>query len=251
MKTDDYKRFADITFDDFRRMAQDTALSRYEKIGFPDSYRQGKEEAIFRDILGKLPLLNMRDKVVLDIGPGCSELPSMLIELCRRNNHMLILVDSEEMLAHLPDEDFIRKIPGYYPQCAGLLEEYRERIDAILTYSVLHYIFAESNIWNFLDSSLELLAHGGAMMIGDIPNVSKRKRFFSSPAGIKFHREFTGSEETPEVVFNRIEHQAIDDAVMLSLLSRARGAGFDAYLLSQNDELPMANRREDILINRP
>src|SRR5256885_8167314 len=31
-------------------------------------------------------------------------------------------------------------------------------------------------------------------LIGDIPNVSQRKRFFSSPAGIKFHQEFTGRD---------------------------------------------------------
>ncbi|HEX8355321.1 MAG TPA: hypothetical protein VF611_20615, partial [Pyrinomonadaceae bacterium] len=84
MKTDDYKRFADLTFDDFRRMAGDDALSPYERIGFPDSYREGKEEAIFEDIAAKLPALGGRGKVVLDVGPGCSGLPLMLVELCRR-----------------------------------------------------------------------------------------------------------------------------------------------------------------------
>ena len=32
--------FSDITYDDFRRFAKDSGLSRYEKIGFPDSYRE-------------------------------------------------------------------------------------------------------------------------------------------------------------------------------------------------------------------
>jgi hypothetical protein len=115
----------------------------------------------------------------------------------------------------------------------------------------LHYVFTESNVWEFLDRSLDLLSAGGEMLIGDIPNVSKRKRFFSSEAGIRFHQGFTGTNDVPEVTFNEIEHHKIDDAVVLSLLSRARTQGFDAYVVPQQSELPMANRREDILIRRP
>lgn len=251
MSRDRHKRFANLSFNDFRRMAQDHSLSRYEKIGFPDSYRKGREKRIFRDIVAKLPSLLAKKKVVLDIGPGCSELSTMLINLCRKNHHTLILVDSEEMLSHLPDEPFVRKIAGFYPYCEGLLESYRRKVDVILTYSVLQYVFVESNIWDFLDASMELLSDGGQMLIGDIPNVSKRKRFFSSTAGIRFHQEFTGTKEIPEAEFNTVERHHIDDAVVLALLARARNAGFDAYLLPQKDDLPMANRREDLLIRKP
>jgi hypothetical protein len=34
-------------------------------------------------------------------------------------------------------------------------------------------------------------------------------------------------------------------------MMRARNQGFEAYLLPQGDGLPMANRREDILITKP
>jgi hypothetical protein len=248
---DRHKRFANLSFEDFKNMAQDDSLSRYEKIGFPDSYRQGKENLIFQDIVEKLPSLLSKKKSVLDVGPGCSELPTMLIDLCRRNHHTLILVDSEEMLSQLPDERFVKKIAGFYPYCEGLLESYRRKIDVILTYSVLHYVFVESNLWDFLDTSLELLSDGGQMLIGDIPNVSKRKRFFASAAGIRFHRKFTGTREIPEAKFNTVERHHIDDAVVLALLARARNAGFDAYVLPQKEELPMANRREDLLISKP
>ncbi|ODG99003.1 methyltransferase type 12 [Nostoc sp. KVJ20] len=247
----DYNRFANLSFGDFRKMAKDDSLSCYEKIGFPNSYRQGKEHFIFEDIISKLPLLYTQNKVVLDIGPGCSELPLMLIDLCRKNEHTLILIDSDEMLSHLPNEPFIKKIIGYYPDCNDLFNKYRGKVDVILTYSVLHYIFVESNIWNFLDSSLELMSDGGEMLIGDIPNISKRKRFFSSQNGIKFHQNFTGKEELPEVSFNKIEHHLIDDSVILALVTRARNQGFDTYILPQKSDLPMANRREDILIRKP
>jgi len=251
MKTDDYKKFADLSFDDFRRMAGDDSLSQYERIGFPDSYRAGKEEAIFDDITSKLPALAGRGRVVLDVGPGCSGLPFMLAELCRRRGHTLLLVDSGEMLARLPDEPFVRKFPAYYPRCEELFAEYGGKVDVLLCYSVLHYVFAESNLWDFLDASLQLLAEGGQMLLGDVPNVSKRRRFFSSAAGVEFHREFTQTETTPEVSFNRVERGQIDDAVVLSLVARARAEGCDAYVVPQREDLPMANRREDILIRKP
>jgi len=246
-----YRKFATLTFDDFRKRAQDDSLSKYEKIGFPDSYRQKKEEIIFRNIVANLPLLNNRGKIVLDVGPGCSDLPLMMVQLCREKGHTLLLVDSEEMLSHLPNEDFILKFAACFPECESLFSEFKSKVDVLLTYSVLHGVFAEGNVWDFLDRSLELLAEGGEMMIGDIPNISKRRRFFSSTCGIKFHQEFINTQNPPEVRFNTIERHHIDDSVILALLSRARNQGFDAYVLPQHPELPMANRREDILIRRP
>lgn len=252
MNKKDFERFQNLRFEDFRKMAQDEVLSCYEKIGFPNAYRQGKEEYIFADIVNKLNNLNLKDKVVIDIGPGCSELAFMLIELCRKQRHTLILIDSAEMLAHLPDEPFIRKVPHYYPQsCQPLIEEYARKVDVVLTYSVLHYVFVESNLYEFLDQSLGLLASNGEMLIGDIPNISKRKRFFSSPNGILYHQKFTGTKEIPVVNYNDIEYEKIDDAVILGLIQRCRNSGFDAYILPQAANLPMANRREDILIKKP
>lgn len=246
-----YQNFADLSFDDFRRMALDNSLSPHEKVGFPNSYREGKGQVIFDDILSKLTTLTHRGKTILDIGAGCSELSLMLIDLCRQNEHSLILIDSEEMLSQLPDGPSVRKIAGYYPRCPGLLDEFGGKVDVILTYSVFHYIFAESNVWDFLDHSLALLSPGGQLLIGDVPNISKRRRFFSSPAGVRFHQEFMHTQEYPKIAFNQIERHQIDDAVVFSLLMRARQQGFDAYVLPQRESLPMANRREDILIRNP
>lgn len=250
MTADDFSRFAALTFADFRRMALDQSLSPNERVGFPDAYRDGKEELILSDIVAKLPALQDRTKTVIDIGPGCSGLPRLLIDLCERQGHTLVLVDSAEMLSQLPDPPFVRKRPGLFPVEESAAEWVR-KADAIVVYSVLHYVFAEGNVWAFLDQLLELLAPGGAVLIGDIPNVSKRKRFFASDTGRRFHREFMQTEDDPEVAFNIVESGRIDDAVVLGLATRARLGGFDAYVLPQQDDLPMANRREDVVIMRP
>jgi hypothetical protein len=243
------ERFTDLGFEDFRQMASDASLSQYEKIGFPDEYRQGSEEAIFQDIVTKLPALSAHGRTVIDIGPGCSDLPRMIQESCARNRNTLVLVDSPEMLAQLPDTPGTVKVAGRFPDCHELFERFSGRADGVLTYSVVQHVAVDGDVGDFLDQALKLLSHGGSLLVGDVPNLSKRKRFFSSPAGRDFHRRFMGTDEPPAL--EALERGAIDDAVVLDLLSRARRAGCDAYVIPQPERLPMANRREDIVIRRP
>lgn len=244
-------KFSDISFEDFRQLAKDVGLSKYERIGFPDNYREGHESNIFSDVVSKLSNLQEDNQLVLDIGPGCSDLPMMLIEHCGSRGHQLHMIDSSEMLDLLPEFPFVTKTAGLFPNCSESTDALLGKVDVILCYSVLHYILIDTAFFRFLDVSLSLLAPGGQMLIGDIPNVSKRKRFFASEQGVRFHQDFMETNEKPRVEFNIIEHDQIDDAVVFSLLQRARAQGFDAYVLPQESNLPLANRREDILIVRP
>ncbi len=245
-------KLSNLNFDKFRALARDNSLSMYEKIGFYDKFREGKEKVIFEDILTKLKNLSGNGKTVIDIGCGCSELPVMLIELCRIKGHHLILIDSKEMLDQLPDAEFITKMPAQYPKdCEELFKNFSGKADAILIYSVLHYIVEEINLMEFLDKTMSLLSDKGEILIGDIPNVSKRNRFFSSKSGIEFHQQNNNTEDLPEVKFNSLENNQIDDAMLFFILARCRNSGFDSYLCQQDASLPMANRRDDILIVKP
>ena len=248
---EDLTRFAKLGFEDFRRLAADPTLTAYEKIGFPNSYREGKEPEIFADILAKLAPLRNPGALVLDVGPGCSDIPKMLIAHCRELRQQLHLVDSAEMLDQLESGEGIEKTAAFYPDCPELIERLRGRTDAVIVYSVLHYIFVDTNLFRFLDTTLSLLAPGGALLLGDIPNSSMRKRFFASDTGKAFHRAFTGRDEDPQVLHDRIEPEQIDDSVVFAILQRARAAGFQAWVVPQPAALPLANRREDILIARP
>jgi cyclopropane fatty-acyl-phospholipid synthase-like methyltransferase len=249
MQAQDVKRFANLSYDDFRARAVDESLSDHEKIGFPDSYREGFEQAIFDDIVDKLPALRERGRSVLEIGPGCAGLPRMLQDLCDRQGHTLVVVDSPEMLDRIPVRPFVVEYPGYFPNTPALIENHRGGVEAILAYSVVQYV-AETDVTAFLDRALELLGPGGSMLIGDIPNASKRKRFLSSEAGVEFNKQFTGTDEPPRLD-EPVAADQLDDSVVLALLERARRAGCDAYVVPQPDGLPMANRREDILIRKP
>lgn len=243
--------FNNLNFESFKSRASNTTLSRHEKVGFPDEYREGKEGVILGDMRAKLQALDASNKIIMEIGPGCSQLPLLLSELCQRQCHRLVFVDSAEMLSHIPDVGQVEKWPGRYPAIPGLFEKYASKVDVIMAYSVIQYVFAEGNLWDCIDKSLSLLANGGEMLLGDIPNITMRKRFFSSSAGRQCHRSFTGRDELPEVHFNQLEPGQIDDSVIFAILSRARAQGFHAWVIPQAPDLPMANRREDILIRKP
>jgi hypothetical protein len=116
---------------------------------------------------------------------------------------------------------------------------------------VLQYVLVDGDVHRFLERGIELLAPGGTMLIGDVPNVSKRDRFLSSPAGAEFHRAFMGTDEPPPVTDGAVPRDKIDDRLVLSLLAQARAAGCDAYVVPLRADLPLANRREDILVSRP
>ncbi|WP_163833039.1 SAM-dependent methyltransferase [Spartinivicinus ruber] len=243
--------FENLTFDKFKVLALSNELSSHEKVGFPDEYRKGREEEIFSDIRTKMRSLNRDNIVALDIGPGCSQLPLLLGNLCQQQSGDVHFVDSKEMLDLLPNAPWIHKWARCFPDVPELFEALTGKVDSIVVYSVIQYVFAEGNLWDFVDCCLSLLNEGGEVLLGDIPNTTMRKRFFSSSDGIRTHQEYTQSDEIPDICFNQLEPAKIDDSVVLAILSRARAAGFHAWALPQGPSLPMSNRREDILIRRP
>ena len=235
----------ELTFDDFRKMAANPNLSGSEKIGFPDSYRKGYSKAILEDIYTKLPIDKTQNKVIIDIGSGCDELTFELIEVCKKNNHTLVLIDSDEMLANIPDSKGVVKIGGKFPFSNNELKDYIGKTDYVLCYSVLFYVFANDNLYLFLHEALNLLKANGKFLIGDIPNIDKRDRFLDSEEGKKFLQN-SGQVKGSTAHDNR--DQKMDDSIVLAIVARLRRFGCEAYVVPQNDNLPMSNRREDILV---
>ena len=244
-------RFVAVDFNAFKSLAKSNALSKYEKIGFPDHYRAGREAQIFDDILAKLPALNQDQRRVVDIGPGCSDLPQMLLNHCSERNHLLWLIDNEEMLALLPENKNVTKVAARFPECDALVSDLAGSVDVVICYSVMHYVILDVPFFRFLDRAMSLLAPGGRLLLGDLPNISMRKRFLESSSGQRFHKSYMQTTEPPVITYNVLEPDNIDDSVITSILLRARGQGFHSYVMPQPADLPMANRREDILIERP
>jgi len=244
-------QFENLNYDKFKKMALDGSLLAHEKVGFPNTYRNGKESLIWQDICSKLTNLTLPNKLILDIGPGCSQLPLLLLDQASKNNARVVLCDSREMLSQLPDLEHVKKVEGPFPDCWYYLSKYAGSVDAIIVYSVFHYVFGYQKQYEFFNRCIELLAPGGQLLIGDLPNYSKRMRFFRSPAGIEFHKQYSGRDEWPSFSSPDATQNRLDDAMILALIAHARQSGCDSYVVPQATELPMANRREDILIVRP
>lgn len=244
--------FDKLDYEAFRDLAKDEQIDQHERVGFPSSYRQNKDEFIWEDILSKLQNIKLTHKKVLEIGPGWSDLTQRILSYSAQQHHEVFLVDSPEMLSLIPDFSHVKKIAGKFPEC---LEEVVKNgpFDAILTYSVIQYPFFDGNMWNFIDSAASLLAPEGQFLIGDIPNSSMRKRFLASPSALEYHKKnYPEIGDFPPVpVFNKLEPSAIDDGVMVGIFMRLRLAGFHAFIVPQNINLPMSNRREDLLVVRP
>ncbi|MFT3986406.1 class I SAM-dependent methyltransferase [Aestuariivirga sp.] len=244
------ERFKDIDFEAFGRRALDPGMSANEKIGFPEAFRDGLTNVIWSDFQLKLPRLAQRGAAILDIGCGCGPLPLKLMAEATRLQQHAVLNDHANMLAQLPEGGV--KIAGRFPDCAeavGAATPYG--FDAIICYSVLQVVAAERNPFLFVDHALELLKPGGRLLLGDIPNVSKLRRFLSSDAGIAHHKEYMKTEDAPDVPPFALHKDRLDDGFVLGLLTHIRLAGFDAWIMPQPEALPLSTRREDIVIARP
>jgi hypothetical protein len=245
-------RFSGLTYEDFRSMAGDPALSANEKIGMPDPTRLGFDASILADILRKVPSLARQGQIVVDIGSGCGTFAHHFIAYCRDLEHKLVLIDSAEMLLHLPDPPNVHKVAGRFPANEGVIkEQISEGADVVLAYGVLSVVFADSNPFLFLDRAAALLRNGGHLLVGDVPNASKLRRFLASEAGVSYHKQYMRTEEPPPISAFDAPNDRIDDGVILGIVDRMRRRGFDAYIVPQSESLPLANRREDILIVRP
>ncbi|QIB32707.1 class I SAM-dependent methyltransferase [Ancylobacter pratisalsi] len=244
-------RFAELSYDRFRAMARDSTLSLNERMGMPDAFRDGYEDAIMADICAKLPVLGEEGRTIVDIGCGCGLLTLKIMELCAARGHRLIMVDSPEMLELVPDAPHIVKVPGAFPDCKQAIRaEAPEGADGILIYGVLQVIFGSADIFGFAADASRLLRPHGQLLFGDISNFSKTRRFLATPEGVEHHKAYMRTNEPPVVPPFPEDDARIDDSVIFALLMRLRGSGFEAYVMPQAADLPLANRREDILVVR-
>lgn len=238
-----------LTFDKFAELAQNPNLSDREKIGFPDSYRADHESSILKDISKKLEFSARANCKMLDIGCGASPLTHQLIKLTSQYNIALTLNDSAAMLENIKTPIKYQVLPGRFPNVVSQKSSEQEfTYDLILSYSVFQYAYDEGTSEEFIEAICDSLNTNGIALIGDIPNESKRKRFFQSEQGIKFHKSFMNTDSPPDTNFEKLEIEGINDIVLNAVVEQARSKGCNAYIIPQDNELPMSNRRDDILI---
>lgn len=234
-----------VSFENYARRAQ-ADMTFTEKAGRHEFQRRA-EAAIIDDVIAKLVLA--ADDDLLEIGCGAGNL---LIPLSFRVNSSTGL-DHTRCIAQLRErfsDPRLSCIEGNF-----LDVEVAARFSKILVYSVIHLLADHAEVRRFLHKALALLKPGGRMLVGDIPNADRTRRFLATEHGKRIDAEYRKSRQrsarpesgdfapSPD---DRLV--SFGDADLAGIVSGWREQGREAFLLPQPLELPFAYTREDLLI---
>jgi len=228
----------------------------------PDSL--DKEIALWADIHTKLRLgSGLR---VLDVGCGCGHIARNWEKMVREEGVVAVLVDIAPVIDQCALDLDLKSLPhgslslraGFFPKA---LDEERLAIkyDRILCYSVLHYCEDPALL---IHQAYELLAPGGRLLIGDIPNLSRKGRFLSTKYGHAFNAlyknvpasslpRFINHQSYTEDYMKSTPKPYLNDEFLESQIHKYREAGADAFILEQPQQLVYSLTREDLLIVKP
>ncbi|MDZ4816274.1 MAG: methyltransferase domain-containing protein [Verrucomicrobiota bacterium] len=214
-------------------------------------HQKSSEKLIIADLKQKLGL--SQQDALLEIGCGTGNLLLPLSKFVSK----AVGVDHPDLLKVAKFRDLAKKCkfyPGPWSEC-----KIKTKFDKILIYSVVLCLENYGEVLAFIDKALLHLEVEGSLLVGDIPNSDKMKRFQKSKEYRAIQKRYQNAvktnkidEEKRDFIFSKAPGSTVefDDANVLQLLKRYRSKGFDVYLLPQSPELPFGCTREDILITK-
>ena len=193
---------------------------------------------------------SQKDKTLLDIGCGTGNITLSLIDIA---GYVTVIDHPTVVSALLERCGGGRTIVGY---SGDFLSRYiGPTFDKILAYSVVHYLAGEDEVLAFLRKAYGLLRPSGKMLVGDIPNADRKRRFEESQFGAAFAKAWkaraNGSNEFFDAINadeNRVE---FDDGMIRRLMKGLGLRSKDYKVLPQPSTMPFGYTREDILITKP
>ena len=205
------------------------------------------EKMILEDIWNKISQKDNQD--ILDLGSGCGPLANLIMERCISSSHSLTMMDQGPVIAEIVKfnqySSQVNLVRGIFPYESILLGG--QKFDSIILYGVIHYA---TDPTNFVYSLIEFLKPGGHLLIADIPNSDKKRRFLSTDHGMQIDKEYrsafkpnnviTGIESTPPIELN--------DGFVTTLLGLIRAKDCESFLLPQPIGLPFCFTRDDVLV---
>lgn len=229
--------------------------------GRPKSSQGAAEVAAWQDVFHKLRV--SKGMSVLDIGCGCGYFAKRWMESAKEENYELFLLDAPKVIERLMAEygsvsegfsELIHIFKGVFPE-SGCHDIFSKTYDRIVFYSVLHY---SSDPKFLIEKAASLLRPGGRLLLGDLPNMTKKARLLSSEFGRKTEAAYRGvSLDQVPVYLSPEEYLSqhaskdlanINDSFVFDILSTYRKPGFEAYVVEQPANLTFSLTREDIVI---
>ena len=215
------------------------------------SFQVDAMRRIVADILPKLALEPHHQ--LLDIGCGTGEL---LIPLSYHVSKVTGL-DHPNLVKKLQEKlpnDRIELVGGGFPET-----KLEGRFDRILAYSVMQCLPTLEQATEFALEAAAMLPSGGRLLLADVPNSDRQRRFGESVTGKEFEKEWSRLRES-QAAETDSQRAAIDrlkettqvggmtDEQICGLLLTLRRAGYEAFILEQNPDLPFGRTREDIIV---
>lgn len=207
----------------------------YTEISGRYKFQHKKNKIIAKDILNKL---NLKKKdTVLEIGSGPGLLANDLLAYCKEYT----AIDNKNVLNLIKNKK-IKKI-----NCNFFNYKSKKKFNKIIIYSVLHCLTNYNDVYKFINKAINLIKPGGSLLIGDIPNEDKKKRFLKSNYGKKFKINWN---KVSKKAFKQFKFSTIkfSDKIILNIINNYRKKGYEVFVLSQNEKLPFSNTREDLII---
>lgn len=206
------------------------------------------EEMILEDIWKKISQKSNQD--VLDLGCGCGPLANLIVERCILSAHSLTMMDQATVISEIvssnQNSNQINLVEGIFPYESKLLGN--QKFDSIILYGVIHYA---TDPINFIYSLIEFLKPGGHLLIADIPNLDKKRRFLLTNHGMQIDKEYRSTFKPNDNVMARVEVKPpieFNDIFVTTLLGLIRAKGCESFLLPQPVGLPFCFTRDDLLV---
>jgi len=204
---------------------------------------------IIEDITEKLDL-NKKD-ILLDIGCGDGKIVKDLSKRVLKTgaiDHPLIIKKLNKL-----------KKKGIDLYSGNFLYDYKKvnkKFTKILIYSLIHYLSDKKEVFKFIHLALKKLKKNGILLIGDIPNISKKNRFKKNNKYKKVIKKWKKNNKlktSGEKFFIKklkVDRKLvkIDDQFIFSLFKKYNNSNFETYILEQKKNLPMNYTRSDIKI---
>lgn len=237
-------RMSKVSFENYQRVAQLPNVSNTEVAG-RHAFQKEAERKILSDLLVKLDL--KATDALLEIGCGPGNLLVPLSGFCAKAAG----IDNEAAITRLKNrfatDTDITCMSGNFLE----MNLPAAHFDKILIYSVLMCLSSRDEVLNFIERALSLLQPGGRMLLGDLPNVSKKSRFVNSTSGqviAKNWAELIKDVRAPMEIAKDNNLVTFNDSLILDLMAFIRDKGFESFLLPQPLDLPFGGSREDILV---
>lgn len=236
-----------VSFDNYSELANSESISNTEAAG-RFTFQQDSERRMLSDVLLKLELIPTDSLLEIGCGPGALLVP--LSGFCAQS-------------AGIDNEGAINRLKGRFAKDSGIkciigdfldMDLPVSQFDKILINSVLHCLSNKSEVLAFIERGLSILRPGGRMLIGDIPNISKKARFLASKRGEQVLSEWSELVQNSPIThpLESMTHDdqivVFDDDFVLEILAFIRKQGFEAFLLPQPLSLPFGGSREDVLV---